>query len=159
MKRIFQLVCVTGALALLVLPAQAQEWSAEQLEVWETVTTLWQLEAAEDPAWRDMLHDSFIGWVDESPAPHDKGTTVRFLDAEAGQLRVVVQDMKPAAIVVVGNTAVAHYFHVSIIEYPDGERETTYGRQTDVLTRTEDGWRYVSWSGDERSDEDGGVDP
>jgi hypothetical protein len=150
-------VLVALVLPMLALPAQvqAQEWSAEQLEVWDAVNTLWDLEMRGDPAWPDMLHDSFIGWVDESPAPHDKGTTVRFINAEADQLRWVVHDLKPVGIVVTGNTAVVHYFHVAIIEYRDGDRDTVYGRQTDVLTRTGDGWRYVSWLGHERSDEEG----
>lgn len=157
MKRVILIVFVAFVFPLLALPAQvqAQEWSAEQLEVWDVVNTMWDLEVTVNPAWKDLLHDSFIGWVDESPAPHDKGTTARFLDAEADQLRYVVHDLKPMGIVVVDNTAVVHYFHVAIIEYPDGDRDTVYGRQTDVLTRTGDGWRYVSWLGDERSDEDG----
>ena len=46
-------------LALLALPAKAQEWSAEQLEGWELVSRVWDLEMAGDDAWMDLLHDSF----------------------------------------------------------------------------------------------------
>ena len=157
MKRALHVVFVTCVLALLALPAQAQaqEWSAEQLEVWDVITTLWDLGAADDPAWKDMLHDSFVGWIGEAPTPHDKATTVAFIDAEAGQFRTVVQHVTPVAIVVAGNTAVVHYFHMAVTEFTDDDsRETTFGRMTDVLTRTGDGWRIVSWVGDERSDED-----
>ena len=30
-------------------------------------------------------------------------------------------------------------------EYDDGEREASDGRSTDILTRTGNGWRFVSW--------------
>ena len=56
---------------------------------------------------------------------------------------------------VTGNTAVVHYFHLGVTEFTDDmSRETSYGRMTDVLTKTGDGWRVVAWVGDERSDED-----
>jgi len=154
MKRVIQVVFVTCALALLAQPAQAQQWSADQLEVWETVSTMWDLGMADDPAWKDLIHDSFMGWVDESPMPHDKETTLRFIDAEAGHFKTLVQHITPMAIVVTGNTAVVHYVHMSITEFDDGDRETGFGRFTDVLTLTGDGWRIVSWVGHERSEED-----
>jgi len=139
----------------LAVPAQAQEWSAEQLEVWDTISTMWDLGMADDPAWQDLLHESFMGWLGEVPTPHDKATTVAFVDAEAGRFRTIVQHIAPVAIVVTGNTAVVHYFHLAITEFTDdGERETTFGRFTDVLTKTGDGWRIVSWVGHERSEDD-----
>ena len=50
MKQIFQFVYMTGVLALLALPVQAQQWSPEQLEVWQTISKLWEMEKAEDNA-------------------------------------------------------------------------------------------------------------
>ncbi len=154
MKRALLFLSVTCVLALSAQPVQAQEWSAEQLEVWETVSTLWDLQDANNPGWKDMLHDSFVGWVDESPAPHNKATTAQFLDAESGQFKVLARHLTPLAIAVAGNTAVVHYVHIAITEYGPDDQETTYGRLTDVLTRTGDGWKYVSWIGDERSEEE-----
>ena len=146
MKRAFRVLSLTCVLALFALPAQAQEWSAEQLEVWETISTMWDLGAADDPAWQDLLHDSFMGWIGEVPTPHDKATTVAFIEAEAGQFKTIVQHITPVAIVVTGNTAVVHYFHLGVTEFTDDmSRETSYGRMTDVLTKTGDGWRIVAW--------------
>ncbi len=59
MKRVIPLEYASCDLALLALPAKAQEWSAEQLEVWELVSRVWDLEMAGDDAWMDLLHDCF----------------------------------------------------------------------------------------------------
>lgn len=150
MKRVFLLVCV---MCLLALPVQPQEWSAEQLEVWQTVSKLWEMEMAGDDAWMELLHPSFQGWPYESAMPVDKTDLARFMAAERGEFKIVVQDIHPVAIVITGDTAVAHYYHTTVAEYTDGERETIDGRSTDVLTRTADGWRFVSWVGNEIPEE------
>ncbi len=150
MKQVFLLVCVTCVLALPALPVQGQEWSAEQLEVWQIISKQWDLEKAGDEAWMELLHPSFQAWPNESPMPLDKTDAARFIAAEAGRFKIVAQDLAPVGIVVTGDTAVIHYFHTTITEYSDGERETAVGRSTDVLTRTEDGWRFVSFVGDEK---------
>jgi hypothetical protein len=49
----------------------------------------------------------------------------------------------------VDDTAVVHYPHSSVHEHADGEIETVSGRATDVLVRTQAGWRILSWVGDE----------
>lgn len=154
MKQIFQLVCVTCVLALLAVPVQAQTWSAEQLEVWQVVSKQWELEMAEDDAWIEMLHDSFQSWPNEASMPLDKADTARFHAAEAGQFKIQVQDIAQVGIVVTGDTAVAHYYHTTVVEYDDGERETFEGRFTDILTRTGDGWQFVSWVGHEEVEDD-----
>jgi hypothetical protein len=65
-------VYASCVLALLALPAKAQEWSAEQLEVWELVSRVWDLKMAGDDAWMDLLHDSFQSWPHAELMPHDK---------------------------------------------------------------------------------------
>ena len=145
MKRVIQFVYVTCSLALLVLPAQAQEWSAEQLEVWEVVSTVWDKEMAGDDSWMDLLDDSFQSWPGSELMPHDKADVARFVAAEAGRFKIVLQDISPVAIIISGDTAVAHYYHTTISEYDDGEREASDGRSTDILRRTGNGWRFVSW--------------
>ena len=153
MKRVIPLVYASCVLALLALPAKAQEWSAEQLEVWEVVSKVWDLEMAGDDAWMDLLHDSFQSWPQAELMPHDKADVARFVAAEAGEVNIVLQDISPVAIIVTGDTAVAHYYHTTITEDEDGH-ETTDGRSTDILTRTRNGWRFVSWVHSEQGEDD-----
>ena len=155
MKRVLQFLCVTCVLALVARPVQAQEWSAEQLEILEMVNNQWEAEKAGDLSWIELLHASFRGWPVGAPMPIGKDAAQRFFAAEAGRDKILAYDIAPVAIIVTDGTAVAHYYYTVLTEHADGEREMTAGRSTDVLTRTEDGWRYVSWVGDERSDIEG----
>jgi ketosteroid isomerase-like protein len=56
-------------------------------------------------------------------------------------------ELYPLAIVVHGDVAVAHYLYSSAYEDKDGESEINNGRYTDVLVRTEDGWKFLAWHG------------
>ena len=150
MKKISLVLCVTCVLTLLAQPVRAQEWSAEQLEILEMVTSQWEAEKAGDLSWLELLHASFRGWPASSPMPISKDAAQRFFAAEAGQDKILAYNIAPVAIIVTGGTAVIHYYYSLLTEYADGEHEMTTGRSTDVLTRTEDGWRWVSWVGEER---------
>ena len=149
MKKVFLTACATCVFALLTQPVQAQQWTAEEMEVWETIHQLWELEAAEDDAWKDLIHPSFQSWSYHSPMPYDKEHTVHLVDAEIGLFKVLAQDILPVAIVIVDGTAVAHFYHTTLVEHSDGDQELFEGRSTDILVRTPDGWRFVSWVGDE----------
>jgi len=152
MKRVLLPVCVAYVLALLALPVQAQEWSPEQLEVWQTITKQWDMEKTGDHTWVDELHDSFVGWPSDSQVPHNKQDVARFVAIDSNGSKIVLQHQQPLAIVVSEDTAVVHYFYTTIIDYDDGDRETVDGRATDVLVRTGDRWQILSWVTDEEDD-------
>jgi ketosteroid isomerase-like protein len=153
MKQLSQLVYMTCVLALLALPVHAQQWSPEQQEIWQLIDKQWELEQAEDNAWKAMLHDSFQSWSTDDLMPFDKADTTRFADAEAGHFKILVQHTAPVGIIVTGDTAVVHYYHTTIVEHDDGEKETIDGRFTDILTRTGDAWLFVSWVGEEEGED------
>ena len=126
----------------------AQEWSADQLEVWKVIETQWQMEQAKNEAWiQSMLHEDFVGWSDENPMPRNKKATARWNEYSRDLSTTHMQQLDPVAIVVEGSTAVAHYYYATASEDADGERETSYGRYTDVLVKTSDGWKFIAWRG------------
>ena len=84
MRRYSLFVSLICALALLALPVQAQQWSAEQQEVWKVITKVWELEKAGDESWVDTLHASYQSWPYESPMPLNKAGTERLIAAERG---------------------------------------------------------------------------
>ena len=153
MKQAFQLMYATCVLAMLTLPVQAQQWSPEQQEIWQVVAKQWELEKNGDDAWKDMLHESFQSWSIDDLMPFDKEATTRFADAEVDHFKIIVQHIAPVGIIVVGDTALAHYYHTTIVEHRDGELETIDGRFTDILTRTGNGWKFVGWVGEETVEE------
>jgi ketosteroid isomerase-like protein len=61
--------------------------------------------------------------------------------------RVVRYELYPLSITVHGDVAVAHYLYSTAFKKKDGDIEMSNGRYTDVLVRTEDGWKFLAWHG------------
>ncbi len=133
--------------------APAQRWSAEQLEVWGVIEAQWQAAMEKDATWPNrFLHDQFRGWTNENPAPRDKASTERWTAYDDQNLTTLMQELFPLAIIVQGNTAVAHYLYSTAMENREADRETTHGRYTDILVRDGAGWRFIAWHGGDAPD-------
>jgi ketosteroid isomerase-like protein len=61
--------------------------------------------------------------------------------------QVVRYELYPLSITVRGDVAVAHYLYSTAYESKDGDIKMSNGRYTDVLVRTEDGWKFLAWHG------------
>jgi hypothetical protein len=141
-------VALAGVTASMVTPGLAQTWSNDRLEVWAVIQAQWQAAMEKDTTWPErLLHESFLGWGNENPAPRDKASTDKWSRYNDENSTTLMQELSPIGIVVHGNTAVAHYFYSTAIENRKGERETTHGRYTDVLVRDGDTWRFLAWHG------------
>ena len=142
---------------LLALPnlAWAQSWSSEQKEVWDTIRSQWDASMKKDASWVDtFLHDSFQGWALQNPAPRDKAATAKWERYTSKNSTTHVQEQFPLSIVVVGDTAVAHYLWSSASEDDEGKKETTHGRYTDILVKSGGTWKFIAWQGGEVESED-----
>lgn len=122
----------------------------DQADVWAQIEAQWNAEEKGDNKWMDrVLTDDFSGWSKESPAPRGKASTKmwdRFND-EVSQM--VAHELYPLSIVVHDDVAIAHYMFTSAnkSKSKDGKIETSNGRYTDILVRTDDGWKFIAWSG------------
>ena len=141
------------ALAFVQTGALAQEAADDQADVWAIVEAQWDAEEGGDRRWiQRLLHEDFSGWSNNSPAPRSKSSTEmwdRYTD-QLGQMKA--HELYPLAIIVNGDVAVAHYLYTSAWEPTDGETEINNGRYTDVLVRTEEGWRFLAWHGGDDAD-------
>lgn len=128
--------------------AHAQGNVQDSADVWSIVEEQWNAEEKGDERWIDrMLTDNFSGWSKNSPAPRNKNSTKmwdRFTDQQGS---MVAHELYPLSITINGDVAIAHYLYTSAYEDKDGEVELTNGRYTDILIRTEDGWRFIAWHG------------
>ena len=147
MIRLIRLFAALAALAL-VPAAMAQDSTDDQADVWAAVERQWDADEKGDPKWiNEMLTEDFSGWGKESPAPRSKASTRmwdRFTDKQG---KTVAHELYPLAIVVHGDIAVAHYLYTSAFEDKEEKVEVTNGRYTDVLVRTDAGWRFLAWHG------------
>ena len=139
---------VTAAFLTMSSTAIAQDSDDDQADVWATIEGQWEADEKGDKDWSELLlKDDFSGWGKDSPAPRSKSSTImwdRFSD-EQGQM--IAHELYPLAIVVDGDLAVAHYLYSSAYEDKEDEVEMNTGRYTDVLVRTDDGWKFIAWHG------------
>ena len=134
---------------------EAQTWSPEQREVWAVVEEAWQAEAAKDLTWVDrFVHPSARVWSNRYPMPRDHSSQRKWSRYRAENLTTLAHELNPVAIVVQGNTAVAHYYYSEAMEDRKGDRKTEHGRYTDVLVREDGQWKFLAWSGGESSTDD-----
>ena len=145
-------VCVLAGMSLLLAggPSSAQETESvnDQADVWAVVEQQWNAQEKGDRKWVDqLLTDDVTGWRKESPAPRGKASTKMWNRFAAQISEMVAHELYPLSISVNGDVAIAHYLYTSATKDKDGEIETNNGRYTDVLVRTDDGWRFIAWHG------------
>lgn len=117
-------------------------------DVWLTVEAQWDAEQQNKKKWADeMLSDKFVGWGKNSPAPRNKESTKMWDRFNDEQGKTVQHELYPLSIIVDGDVAIAHYLYTSAYEDKEGKVEVNNGRFTDVLIRTEDGWKFIAWHG------------
>ena len=143
-------ICYTFcAISLLVFgTATAQDNRDDSTDVWIAVEAQWDAEENGDKEWiDDMLSERFFGWGKGNPAPRSKSSTRMWDRFNDEQGKMVAHELYPLEIVIEGDTAIAHYLYSSAYENNDGEVKTSHGRFSDILVRTDDGWKFLGWHG------------
>jgi ketosteroid isomerase-like protein len=134
--------------------SQAQQWSAEQQDLWKGVQTYWEAGMASDPA--NMLSywdDSYYGWSYENGAPGTKGDVTKAFNYWFKKGKVQYYTITPARIWVNGNFGYVHYYFTTVTESSDGKPMTERGRWTDILMKKDGKWMLVGDHGGEMKDD------
>lgn len=145
MKKILALTAI-GFITLSAGAADAQSWTKEQSAVWDVVLNSYKDIDARDAKWSDkwVFADAMV-WGSGYPMPRGRDSIKRWDAYQFSKDRSHVADYSPAAIVVHGSTAVAHYYYSNASEDKDGKHETTHGRCTDVLAKDDKSWKFIAW--------------
>ena len=140
---------ILAATALLLSGfAAAEDPVADQAGVWAVVEKQWNAVEAGDKKWMDeLLAEDFTGWPKNAPAPRNKASTKMWNRFNESQGTVVAHELYPLAILIHDDVAVAHYLYTSAYKNKEGDVEMNNGRYSDVLVRTGDGWKFLSWHG------------
>lgn len=147
MRKTFNVMLALIAVSLGQI-AIAQQETDDQADVWATIEAQWQAEEKGDKRWMErMLSEDFSGWAKNSPAPRNKASMQMWDRYNDSQGKMTAHELYPLAIIVHGDLAIAHYLYSSAFEAKDGESEVNNGRYTDVLIRSESGWRFIAWHG------------
>jgi len=153
--RLISILSVGAALTMGTVSAHAQSWAKEQLEVWSVVQAQWEATKAKDSEWTErFLHDDFVGWANDIPAPRTRSSVANWDRLDMEDSTTLLQELTPLAIVIHGNTAVAHYVYSQTTEDNDGKRKTAHGRYTDTLVKDGENWFFLAWHGGDDPDDD-----
>ena len=128
--------------------AGAQDTSNDQADVWAVVESQWNADEQGNKDWFDeLLADEFAGWEESAPAPRNRASTKMWDRVMDGVGTMTAHELYPLSIVVRGDVAVAHYLYTTASKDPEGKVTLENGRFTDVLVRTDGGWKFLAWHG------------
>ncbi len=148
----------TGLFVALCLLAGASyaDLNEAQQSVWDVLEESWADEVAQNGKWpADWVHDEAVSWGENWPTPRKKASMMKWnrFDDES-DTRILIYELFPVAIVVVGDTAVVSYNVVTIEE--DAKKERTRESRGLVETLVRDGktWKYLGLTGFTRDSDD-----
>jgi len=150
MKKFIALSAIVIVL-LLSFNLQAQQWSAEQKEVWKSVETYNELSVNRDKGFISYFDESYRGWEYESDAPEGKEAVEKIISHRDPNFKILYSTLIPATIWVNGNFAYVHYYYTMLSESKDGKREWEKGRWTDILMKKDGKWIMVGDHGGKTS--------
>lgn len=136
-------------LSVLLSPvALAQDTRDDEADVLLVIERAWDAsQKGDQDRVDDLLATKFTGWAKDSPAPRSKKSTSQWARFGKQLGRIERYELYPLAITVEGDVAVAHYLYSVAYKPKGGDFEMSNGRYTDVLVRTEEGWKFIAWHG------------
>ena len=151
----------TAAIVVLALAISgpsllANQLSGEEKQVWTVIEESWEAIIAKDLGWTDKwVHADAVVWGTSYPMPRTRDAAKRWDQYNFQNSTTLASEFGLGAIVVHGDTAVAHYYYSLGNEDREGERKTTHGRCTDILVREGGAWKFLAWHcGDTPNDDD-----
>ena len=132
----------------------AQQWSAEQKEVWAGVEKYWDVNQSNPMDFLQYFDDSYLGWNYQNEAPSVKSDVTKSFGYWTKKGKEQYHILTPAKIWVNGDFAYVHYYYTQVLESTDGKPTTERGRWTDILMKKGGKWMLVGDHGGEIKHED-----
>ena len=149
----FPMLFAVAATLLLItpLPASGQSWSEREQAVWDVVMASWVEITKGNASWSDdFVHPRAVVWSDQDPMPRTIASVKKWDEHTFAESTTLTYEISPAAIVVEGSTAVAHY-HFSLytqilVGTRAGDNRTVHGRCSDILIDEGGTWKFIAWN-------------
>jgi ketosteroid isomerase-like protein len=131
--------------ALTAIPSSAQEWSAAQKAVWDSVKAYTEAADRGDvEGYLSYLHEEYRGWPNAWPLPSRKADVRKvlghFLKVETTELSWI----EPVSIQIFDDVAIVNYYFGLHLKDEEGKIRNTGGRWTDILLKQGDKWLLVA---------------
>ena len=135
---------LTALLSLLTtMGTAAQQWNADQLEVWDFEQRCWQMGQDQDlEARRDCFHEDYVGWyaTDPAPMPYNDAVHGRWLETN----RHIAFNMTPHTIMIHGDVAIVHLSGFIVGPGSDGKDVVSWEHWTDIALREDGRWSWIA---------------
>jgi len=138
----------TTLLALLCVflspSALAQEWSSDQLSLWQFVEQSWVDDSKETGKWPgEYVHDNVQNWDSAWPAPRGKSSMAKWTSFRDSTSETLQYELFPHSLVVEGDTGVAFYSVVEVRRDSEGKVERSVTGLVETAVRARNGWKYI----------------
>ena len=155
MKKILSVVFAIFALSLIPTATVAQAWDEEQQAVWKYVAQSWVDDAARNGKWpSEYIHEDILSWSANWPAPRRAASIKKWSRFNDESNKTLIYELFPAAIAVVGDTAVVHYSVVTVTENHEGKRERENQGIMETLVRDGKDWKFLGLGSFEMDSDD-----
>ena len=127
---------------ILPLTAQAQQWDAEQQEVWDAEVACLNAGIDDVAARKACVHPDFMGWGIQQPVPAQ--ALEKDLDHYYAHNTLKVITAVPLHILVEGDLAIMQLMVKQISSLDGGPDEETWVAWTDIMRRDNGVWRWIA---------------
>ncbi len=130
------------------LTAQAQQWTAEQQEVWETLEACWDAKDLETTM--GCIHDDYVAWPMDGGVPLNKVDLRASMEGFFATQEAVWAYRKPLSIDVRGEVSTVIYVVDWVSRYlVSGEETSGTTNWTEVFVKNGDRWQLLADHGTE----------
>jgi hypothetical protein len=148
----FVMLLVATVLIAFTQNISAQQWSAEQQEVWKTIEELWALNEKGDlDSYLSQFDESYLGWNYNSEVPRDFGIITKRVEYFFQNRKILLYTIIPARIWVKDDFAFAHYYYTTVSKDNSGVVTTDAGRWTDIFMKKGNKWLWIGDHGGKTS--------
>ena len=137
-------IAVMFVALFLPVTAQAQQWTADQQEVWEFEKACWQAKDLETMI--ACFHQDYVGWANAAlPVPLNKADRRVLLGRSFETEDQTFLFLKPLKITVHGDVAVVLYVATGTNKNKESGEETQFtALWTDILVKEGGGWAWIA---------------
>ena len=119
------------------------EWTLEQIEVWQNVETYTSLILKGNvKEFLKFFDKNYTGWNNYEPMPINK-TDIKNELCTFPKREVISYLITPLAITVFNNVAIVHYYYSVVYKNSHKKNKEKLGRNTDILLKQKGKWILI----------------
>jgi len=156
MKNLISTITILFVVMILSENIFAQQWSAEQQDVWAGVEKYWDVDNAQ--TFLTYFDDSYMGWSNQSLVPQSKANTAKWIENDMKNNTPILHTLTPLTIWIKGDFAYVHYSYSQLSKDNKTGKETpSSGIWTDILMKKDGKWVLIGDHGGKTSSDKNNI--